>query len=109
MKVSDEQYQAAKLKDSRAKKISVDIFSDVVEIVSRPATRSEWKAYKALANDNDQNRSATANEQLVIFTTLHPTGGELTSLLDRYPASADVLAGKVKELSGLSSKVEVQD
>jgi hypothetical protein len=44
---------------------------------------------------------------LVIFCALAPTGNELTALLDRFPAAADVISGKVKELSGLSSKVEV--
>jgi hypothetical protein len=109
MAITDEQYQAARGKNARAKKISLDVCGEAVEIVARPATRTEWKNYKALANNADENKSASANEQLVIFCTLEPDPKtpEFASLLDRYPAAADVISSKIKEISGLSLKVEL--
>lgn len=107
MRLTDEQFSAAKLKDSRAKRVCLTVGDEEVEVAIRPATRGEWKSYKALANNPDENKSAAANEQLLIFTALSPAGKELNDLLDRHPAAADVIAGKVKEISGLTSKVEV--
>jgi hypothetical protein len=107
MAITQEQYDEAKRKDSRAKKISVDVCGESVEVVARPASRAEWKAYKALANSADENKSATANEQLLSFCALSPHGSELTDLLNKFPAVADVVASKVKEISGLSARVEV--
>jgi hypothetical protein len=106
MAVTDEQLQAAKLKSARATQIHITVGVDVIDVVARPATRAEWKAYKALANDASQDKAASANEQLAIFCTLVPAGNDFVALLDRYPAAADIIAGQIKELSGLSNKVE---
>jgi hypothetical protein len=107
MKVTEEQFAAAKLKDARAKIVTVTVNDEAFDFVVRPATRAEWKVYKSVANDPNPDRSACANEALLIDTALCPTGHDLILALDKIPAAADVIAGKIKTLSGLVQDAQV--
>jgi hypothetical protein len=111
MKILDDQYKALKLKDDRCRKLTLKIMDDEIDVVVRPASRHEWRAHKALRNNSDENKSAAANDQLLLNCTLFPDPKtpEFQQLFDRYPALSDTLWAHVAKMAGMTAEVEFSD
>jgi hypothetical protein len=111
MRITDEQYKALKVKDSRCRKLTMKVMEDVFDIVVRPPTRLEWKAFKALRSNADDNKSAAANDQLLLGCTLFPDpkAVEFAQLFDLYPGISDTLWSHVAKMAGMTAEVEVSD
>ena len=97
-----------KVKDPRAKKLEIDVLGDVFDVVVRTPSRQEWKAFKALRANSDENKAAAANEQLLLNCTMFPDPktNDYNALFDRYPGVIDTLWTQVAQMAGMGAKVE---
>jgi hypothetical protein len=111
LRITDEQLAALKVAHPRAKKFKFTVYDDVFDVVLRPATRAEYKAFRVLRKSGDETKSEAANEQLLVFTALFPDpkSVDLGQLLDKYPAVSDTLWAYAAEMVGMTAKVEVGD
>lgn len=109
MRVTDEQVAAAKAKDARAKKVTLKVMGETIDVVIRPPTRAEWKSFKQLRANPDEAKSSAANEQLLTFCTIFPDpkGAEFSTLFDQYPGLSDTLWSYAAKMAGMSAEVEV--
>lgn len=109
MQLTAEQVSAAKAKEPRSKKVTIDAAGEIIEVMIRPPTRAEAKLYKSLANSQDEAKSAGANEQLLKWCCVDPDPktADFATLIEQRGFLADTVASKIKELGGLTSKVEL--
>jgi hypothetical protein len=109
MQVTAEQLKAAKAKDARARKITADVLGDKLEVVVRPPSRAEWKAFWTLRRNADDAKASAANEQLLTFCTLvpDPKSAEYSQLFDQYPGLADSIWTQVAQMGGMTAKIEL--
>jgi hypothetical protein len=109
MRITPEKFAELKQAHPRARKLTLKLVDETVDVVIRPANRIEWKAFKALRANPDDTKSAAANDQLLLNVTLFPDPKtpDYAAVFETYPALADTLWSQVAELAGMTSKIEV--
>lgn len=106
--ISKEAAAEAKKTYPEAKRFTMSIRKQKIEVICRMPSRIEWRKFKTDILAGGQ-ASAGAQEQLFINCCVYPKPAELDGLLSRYPAAADVFGVKLRELAGSSEEVAEAD
>jgi len=77
-----------------------------VAVVVRPPRSPEYKRFRSLVMD--EKRRPDALERLTRDCVVWPDPEELDALLERRPALAEVVGGKLLELAGAAEEVEIK-
>lgn len=105
--VTDEELNLHKTKNARAKRLTLQIMGEQVELVVRPPSRAEYIQYKALVNSDKPEENAGARYQLLVFCSMSPDPktSDLSQLVDQYPALPDSIWPTLGKLAGITNEI----
>ena len=102
-KVSND--QLAKLKAENPSAVKVTILGSI-DVVIKPPTRMQWRAYRQAALSPNLDKQAAADEQLFLACCLVPDAASQNALIEQYPALGSSVAPVLAKLAGFDSKAE---